>query len=159
MDTMKQWMAVAWKYKYVVIVAFCGLALMLLPQSEASAAPSTQQPSSVERTMAEELEEILSRIQGVGKVQLLLTEARGQCTIYVQDESVSQDSTKTDAVIITDGSRAQTGLVSQVIPPVYQGAIVVCQGGADPVVKLAVVEAVSDATGLSADKITVLKMK
>jgi hypothetical protein len=42
---------------------------------------------------------------------------------------------------------------------VYQGAVVLCQGAADAAVRLAVVEAVSKATGLGADKICVLKMK
>jgi stage III sporulation protein AG len=36
---------------------------------------------------------------------------------------------------------------------------VICQGAADPAVRLAVVEAVADATGLGADRISVLKMK
>ena len=109
--------------------------------------------------MQDNLEAILSKIQGVGRVHVLLTEAQGSRTIYVQDESTSQDSLKTDAVIITDSSRSQTGLVCQVLPPVYQGAVIVCQGGDDPSVRLAVVEAVCDATGLSADRITVTKMK
>ena len=46
-----------------------------------------------------------------------------------------------------------------VLSPTYLGAVIVCQGGDSPTVKLAIVEAVSNATGLSADKITVLKMK
>jgi hypothetical protein len=37
--------------------------------------------------------------------------------------------------------------------------VIVCQGGDQPEVKLAVVEAVCDAVGLTADKISVLKMK
>jgi hypothetical protein len=39
------------------------------------------------------------------------------------------------------------------------GAVIVCQGADKPVVRLAIVEAVADATGLSTDTITVLKMK
>ena len=109
--------------------------------------------------MQESLEAILAKIQGVGRVEVLLTEAAGSQTLYVYDESASGESLKSDAVIITDSARSQTGLVSQVIPPVYLGAVVVCQGGDSPPVRLAVVEAVQAATGLSADKITVLKMK
>ena len=61
--------------------------------------------------------------------------------------------------MVTNEERAQNGLVKQVIPPVFQGAVVVCQGGDQPTIRLAIVEAVADATGLTADKITVLKMK
>ena len=60
---------------------------------------------------------------------------------------------------MTGQDRAQSGLISQVLAPVYQGAVVVCQGGDQPGIRLQVVEAVCDATGLSADKVTVLKMK
>jgi stage III sporulation protein AG len=49
--------------------------------------------------------------------------------------------------------------VRQVIPPKYQGAIIVCQGAEKATVRLQVVEAVVNVTGLTADKITVLKMK
>ena len=159
MDTVKQIRELAGKYKYVLMVVLLGLGLMLIPESGKEIPQEQPAAAEKEATMAEALEQILSRIQGVGKVTVLLTEAQGKRTVYVRDESTSSDSMKSDAVIITDGSRAQKGLVSQVIPPVYLGAIVVCQGGDSPGVRLAVVEAVCDATGLSADKITVLKMK
>ena len=159
MDTLNKLKQLAGKYAYVLIVIFAGLILMLLPGREAADPEShVEAPKEVD-SMQENLEAILSKIQGVGRVHVLLTEAQGSRTIYVQDESTSQDSLKTDAVIITDSSRSQTGLVCQVLPPVYQGAVIVCQGGDDPSVRLAVVEAVCDATGLSADRITVTKMK
>ena len=60
---------------------------------------------------------------------------------------------------MTDGQRGQTGLVRQVLPATYRGAVVVCQGADDPRIRLAIVEAVSMATGLGADRISVLKMK
>ena len=62
-------------------------------------------------------------------------------------------------MILTDGSRAQQALVEQVIPPVYLGAVVLCQGAGSAAVRLSVVEAVSRATGLSTNQIVVLKMK
>jgi stage III sporulation protein AG len=159
MDTLKQMMQLVHKYKYVAAVVLAGLALMLLPGKEEKPTATAVPESRQEVSMEESLESILSKMQGVGRVEVLLTQSQGSRTIFVRDESTSSDSMKTDAVILTDASRAQKGLVSQVIPPVYLGAIVVCQGGASPEVRLAVVEAVCDATGLSADKISVLKMK
>ena len=64
-----------------------------------------------------------------------------------------------DTVIITGSDRSQQGLICQQIPPQYLGAVIVCQGADKAAVRLALVEAVSDATGLSTDAITVLKMK
>ena len=62
-------------------------------------------------------------------------------------------------MIITDSDRKEEGLITQVDPPVYQGAIIVCQGADRGAVRLAIVEAVSRVTGLGADRISVLKMK
>lgn len=159
MVTISQIREMAGKFKYVLIVIAAGIILMLLPEQESTVHPEPQAEIPAAKTIQDALEEILGAIQGVGKVRVLLTEAQGSRTVYVFDESESADSRKADAVILTDTSRAQTGMVAQVIPPVYQGAIVVCQGGDSPSVRLAVVEAVCDATGLTADKITVLKMK
>ena len=61
--------------------------------------------------------------------------------------------------MITDSGRNQTGLIRQINPPVYLGAVIVCQGGDKPAVKLAVAEAVSRVTGLRSHQIVVLKMK
>ena len=84
-------------------------------------------------------------------------------TLYQTDDSTSysdtSNTTRIDTVTVTDDTRNQTGLIQQVIPPTYQGAIVVCQGADSPAVRLAIVEAVSKVTGLGADRISVLKMK
>lgn len=150
------------RYKYVPVVVFAGILLMLLPQRESTAFVEVQ-PSGETADMAQRLEQVLELIQGVGRVRVLLTEAQGSRTLYVYDEDTSRsgesESSRQEAVVITDANRVQSGMVSQIIPPVYQGAVVVCQGGDLASVRLAVVEAVCDATGLSADKITVLKMK
>lgn len=160
---MERMKALAGKYKYVLIVILAGLVLMLLPAKQEESPVSVDQQTVSQPDMQESLELILTKIQGVGKVKVLLTQAQGERTIYVFDESSSRsgdsESLKSDAVILTDAERAQKGMVSQVIPPVYLGAIVVCEGGDQASVRLAVVEAVCDATGLSADKISVLKMK
>ena len=161
MDIRSQLMHLIKEYKYVALILAIGLLLMLLPEKQKQEAVPTADP--VSETAEDRLEEILSQIQGVGKVRVLLTVARGEQTIYVYDLDTSQSegsgSERQEAVIITDTERSQQGLVAQILPPVYQGAVVVCQGGDLPGVQLAVVEAVCDATGLSADKISVLKMK
>ena len=151
------------KYKYVLLILALGVILMLIPaniQPEGESQPPATE-SSVSR--AQELEDILGQIAGVGCVRVLLTEASGAETVYQinEDRTASEDSQsiRTEAVIITDSSREEAGLVRTVTPPVYLGAIIVCQGGANPAVRLSIVEAVSDVTGLGSDRITVLKMK
>lgn len=148
------------KYKYVVLVLVLGIVLMSLPtKSEKEEPTQPTESASFPLDPSEELAEILSQIEGVGKVRVMLTHATGPETIYQTDEDSTADSIRVETVIITDENRAQTGLVKTVTPATYLGAIVVCQGAERPSVKLAIVEAVSNVTGVSADRITVLKMK
>lgn len=151
----------AWlkKFRYPLLVLALGLVLMALPgirtgqeTTTPTAAQTRQEPD-----MALLLTDILGRIEGVGKVQVLLSVAAGEQVIYQTDTDAN--GIRKETVIITDSSRNEQALVSQVLPKEYRGAIVVCQGGDSPAVRLAVVEAVRRATGLGADCIAVLKMK
>lgn len=145
------------KYQYVLFVVLVGVFLMLIPEKK----EQTQIHATAEITAVPDLEmelsTILSKITGVGKAEVLLTEASGSRTVYQMDTRQSQNNM--DTVIVTDSNRQESGLVQQVMPPVYKGAIVVCQGADSASVKLSVVEAVKSVTGLSSDCITVLKMK
>lgn len=149
------------KYKFVLLILFAGIVLMSIPAEEPE---ETETSHNVEVPEAEdpsaELEQILGQIEGVGRVQVLLTEASGAQTIYQSDEDRSSDgSIRVETVIISDGNRAEQGLVQTVTPPTYLGAIIVCQGADSPSIRLSIVQAVSNVTGISSDRITVLKMK
>ncbi len=153
------------KNRYAILVLLAGLVLILLPTGKKvqSNDADTESTHLHYTTTQEQLTQILSHLEGAGKVEVLLTYAYGEETVYQtnDNDAVSSDTstTKYDTVIITDADRNESGLIRQINPPVYLGAIVVCQGADDPGIKLAVVEAVSKATGLGADKISVLKMK
>lgn len=147
------------KYKYVLIVLAAGVVLMLLPgkkeQSQTQIPVESQQVQD-RWDITDALTEILSQIKGAGEVKVLLTVAGGQNTIYQYD---ADGSGRKETVIVTDGDRNQSGLIQRVDPPIYQGAIIVCQGADNDVVKLHIIEAVARVTGLGTDKISVLKMK
>ncbi len=154
------------KFKYVILILAVGLILMLLPEKTETAAASEkpQEQTLVPSPSVEErLSSLLSQLQGAGKTQAMLTIYRGEQTLYQTDEDNSTTDSGTDVskqtVTVTDGSRNQYGLIQQVNPPVYLGAIILSQGADDPQVRLAIVNAVSSVTGLGADKICVLKMK
>ncbi len=153
------------KYKYAIILFLVGVMLMLFPSNLFSKIENKQVTEIVPQTesVQDQLEDILSYIKGAGNVKVMLKEALGEETIYQinEDISISDSSTetKTDVITITDQDRNENGLIKQINPPKYLGAIVLCQGGDDPAVKLAITDAVSKITGLGADKIAVLKMK
>lgn len=155
------------KYKFVFLILLIGIILMMIPSSfsqknsrknEKIGNAAVENISSVQ----DELEKILSCMKGAGNVKVMLKESSGIETVYQtsEDSSVSDttSSIKTNVITVTDSDRKEQGLVKQINPPKYQGAIILCQGADDPAVKLAITDAVSKITGLGADKIAVLKM-
>ena len=153
------------KYRLVIIVLLAGILLLVFPdgekKKEESMPVSTEE--SLQESLQDSLEEILSQISGAGKVSVLLTQAAGKETIYQIDENTSAEnggsSSHRQTVLISGTGREETGLVRQVKEPTYLGAVIVCQGADNAAVRLAVVEAVRSATGLTTDRISVLKMK
>lgn len=145
------------KYRYVVLVILAGVVLMCLPSEKETVA--VQEESQSQPQLQEELETLLGRLEGAGKVKVLLTQATGAKTTYQTDENVREDTRQSDTVLVTGSDRSQTGLVQQVDPPRYQGAVILCQGAQRASVRLAIVEAVANATGLPTNRISVLKMK
>ena len=159
---LPQWLK---KYRYPILVLALGLVLMVLPGRSKKTEPVPVEKTVTEQTgsISTELAQILGRIQGVGKVEVMLTVKTGETTVYQTDEDISTTETgstvRKETVIVTNSDRQQEALVSQILPPEYLGAVIVCQGADDVQVRLAVVEAVSKATGLGSDRISVLKMK
>ena len=144
-------------YKYPILTVLVGLAILLLPTSHEPAQPEPVVQSAAAEPLEKRLEAILSGIAGAGQVQVLLTEESGRQTLY-QTDTRSDDSSRTeDTVLVEDAARTETGLVRQTMEPKYRGAVVLCDGADQSVVRLAVVEAVSCVTGLGADRICVLK--
>ena len=142
-----------------------GILLMIIPNGAEKTQTATRVVTQKEDTasMEKRLSEMLSKIDGVGMVEVMLTIEEGEKRVFQADveETKNGESTKDrfETVIVTDGDRTESGLLLQENPPVYRGAIVICQGGDDPQTRLAVTEAVSRITGLKSNCISVLKMK
>lgn len=153
------------KYKYAIIVVIVGLILMLIPsnigQDRQSVSDIPVENNSLYLT-SEALSKILQSVEGAGRVQVLLSTASGEKTLYQTNNDTSSSNSETqtnsETVIVTDAQRNEAGLITQINPPTYLGAIVVCEGADSAAVRLAVTQAVAKITGLNADKICVLKM-
>ena len=146
------------QYRYGILILVLGIGLMLLPNQKTEMSAPMAVKTDAEDFSAD-LEQILTQIYGVGRVKVMLTQAEGEITVYQEDIDRSSDSVREDTVLVSGDTRQEMGLVRQVIPPKYLGAVIVCQGGDRASVQLSVVEAVSAVTGLTTDRITVLKMK
>ena len=154
------------RYKYVLLIAALGAALLLWPGStrageteEKTSGQSGIQTVPVRETEAA-MEAILSEISGVGRVDVMLTLHSGSELVLAEDAALrySGDAQAPDSYErSTDTVTASGGVVvRQEIYPQYRGALVVCDGGNNDRVRLAVVNAISALTGLGTDKIAVV---
>ena len=137
------------KYKYVMIVLLAGIVCLAWPSKD-----------------QQEMEDILSKMQGVGELRLMLTLDQGSSKALAQDASLNYSgapaapedySRSASTVVVSKSGSGESVVVLHETYPQFRGALVVCQGGGDPAVRLAVIEAVSALTGLGSDKISVVK--
>lgn len=153
------------KYKFVLLAAALGAALLLWPAKTPETAESpparTDGGAGTARDMEESMENILAEISGVGRVDVMLTLHSGRELVLAEDAALrysgsaqSPDSYErsTDTVTTANGV-----VVRQEVYPQYRGALVVCDGGNSDRVRLAVIDAVSALTGLGTDRIAVVK--
>jgi len=148
-------------------VALIGAGLLLWPSGTAGTALSSAPADAAQtRDLEAEMEEILSTMSGVGQTKVLLTlESDGEQRLaqntelrYSGETASPEDySRRSEPVLVDGGSGGEEVVVTRRSAPTYRGALVVCQGGDRAEVKLAVTEAVSALTGLTADRVTVAK--
>ena len=157
------------QYKYAILTVALGVFLLLLPSGGEKTADVAGTPSAAERfdraALQSEMEEILSSLDGVGRLSLMLTVDGGGKYELAQDEDSAQkrrdgtdeeQSRKTETVVLGSGTNAGVGVTRSSYPE-FVGALVVCEGAGRADVRLAVTQAVSALTGLPSDKITVVK--
>lgn len=154
------------KYRYAAIILVIGIIFMLWPSNKTainSSSETTIENHTHSDTLEHRLANILEKVNGAGKVEVMISEQKGEETIFQnnsdQTTSAENNSLRTETVLVSDSDRAENGLIRQVNPPILQGAVIVCQGADSPSVRLAIVDAVSKVTGLGSDCISVLKMK
>ena len=157
-------LAVLNKYKSVLLVAALGALLLLWPMEKKTveATEDTSARTALDLGKTEKaMEEILGKIGGVGRVEVMLTLQSGGELVLAQDSSLrysgnvqSPDNYERSTQPVTDGGGV---VVTQEVYPQYRGALVVCEGGGNDAVRLQVIAAVSALTGLGSDRIAVVK--
>ena len=166
-DMAKEWLGklgqIWTKYRYALLVALCGAALMLIPwgskEEKSRELPETESfdLDAVER----ELEDLLSAWDGVGRCKVMLTLERSEEIVYVTEGSKSVTEGGSDEKIALGkitGDDGESALVRQKLSPVYRGALVLCDGAEDDGVQLRVTTAVASLLGLGSDRISVEPM-
>ncbi len=144
-----------------------GLALLLLPGGKKTTQKSNAAASAAQTDYAAETErrltQMLQQIAGAGQVSVMLTLETGERVEYQTDVQASSDGAQSSesrkTVILSEGSSYDKAAVAATTYPRFQGALIVCEGADSAAVRLRLLEAaVSAVTGLSTDRITVVKM-
>ena len=159
----EKWRDILKKYRFAALVALAGVVLMLLPGKKDSmpdAETAERETFSLEET-ERRMAEVLGAMDGVGRVQVMLTLKNGPELELAEDaDDTDRDGElrrQREPVTLNRGSGYQDVVVTRETYPVYLGAVVVCQGAGSGGVRLAVTEAVAALTGLPADRITVVQ--
>lgn len=127
--------------------------------------------TEVETNLEDRLENILSKISGVGSVEVLITyqESGSISPLYNEtssnsktEEAIEAGNTKTTETteskkeIIVDS--ASQPIIEKSVNPKIEGAIITAQGASNSKVKENIISAVEAATGLATHKIQVFEM-
>lgn len=149
------------KLFYALVIGVSGLLLILFSQvgSYDKTAKANDGGEAVlsESELSEKLENIIEAIDGAGKCKVMLIYEGSYETVYAADES-EDDTQKEKEYIIIDSESGEDGLKMKVIYPEIKGVAVVCQGGANPVIKEQIISLVSALFNISSNKISVAKM-
>ena len=124
--------------------------------------------------LKENLEEILSKINGVGKVNILITYSESSQIMAMYNENTKETSTEekdtsggtrlikeSDTqkdVIYKEDDGIKEPITQKTIMPKIEGAIITAEGAADAITKTNIVQAVEAVTGLATHKIQVFEM-
>ena len=165
----KKFLKAIGQYKFVFLVAVVGIILLMWPAGERvdePAAPSqiVNEESSI-RTLETEMEQILSKMNGVGRVDVMLTLQSGAELVLASNTTLRysgsphnpDDYDRSSETVTVSGGNGSDVIVTQAISPQYRGALIVCDGGDSDSVRLRIIEAVAALTGLGSDRIAVVR--
>lgn len=136
---------------------------------------SLQVSSNTTNELEMKLEYILSKIQGVGEVNVFINYSESSEIIPMYNESTQTSNTEetdtsggtrtieeTDSqkeIIYEENDGEKTVITQKVIEPQIEGAIITAKGAGNAEVKTSIIQAVEAVTGLATHKIQVFEME
>ena len=151
--------------RLIVILGIAGMGCILLSsflpaKTETAEIPQETSGADDYRTQLEsDLTAMLSAMEGVGRVQVLVTLEGGEEYCYAKsgDRTVSGSQTKSSVSYVTVGG-SREALLESVAHPAITGVVIACSGGGSPAVQEAVNRAAAVACGLPSNRIYVTKL-
>lgn len=161
--------AVLDRYKFVIAAAVLGALLLLWPWNEtdeeiaAAVQPAAQQWDVSELEIR--MEQILSKISGVGRVDVMLTLESGGELVLATDSNLRYSGSpqnpdnydRSSETVTISGGNGTDVVITQERSAKFRGALIVCEGGDNDKVRLKIIEAVCALTGLGSDRVAVVR--
>ncbi len=148
-------------YIIIVICAIVLLAALNLTESKSEQSKEiaesgkeaifAEDDDEYENKIRVELENVISQIEGVGKVSIMITFEGSSTNEYQTDMDISETDETSKTVIIGN----KEALIKSVKKPAAVGVLVVCEGGDSLKVKEKVINAVSTVLNISSNRVYV----
>lgn len=136
---------------------------------------STDPDADYARQLEQRLRDILARMEGVGKVRVMITLSSSQELVVAREQpcirsstnendgqggnrSVNQLEMEENTVYRTSGSESEPYVI-KTLPPRVEGVVVVAEGAGSGTVNRTIVELIQALFGVEAHKIKVVKME
>lgn len=160
--------------RFLVALGLIGAALLIFANGigteqnkseneQVSYSASTQQTDEIQNR----LEEILSQIEGVGRVSILITYEDSGRNIYVMEGSYEEERRETSSEtsekssqnesVVTGGGTDKEPLLETFVTPAIKGVVVVCDGGGDDIIRERIINTVATALQIRTSRIYVTK--
>jgi len=167
------------KLKYVVLLALVGTLLILFStfttkkektnKNEIENISKKMTTEEYSKNLENKLNNIISKIKGVGKSEIFVTIENGTENIYANSEkkTVNENenfsgkmSKRNDVqkdVVVIDSEKGKQALVIMQKEPTIKGVLVVCDGADDVTVVENVVNAISKSLNIKRNRLSVVK--
>ena len=157
------------KRRILLAVGVAGILLIaaseLLPRrstpQEEPTDTATLSASQVEQALEERITALLSRTEGVGQCQVMVTLEHGAQFVYATDQSTTatagEQTSGSEKTLVVETDAGPVGLLVTEVQPAVKGVAVICDGGGDPAVQERVSALVTAALDISARRVCVAK--
>ncbi len=158
--------------KVLCVIFILGIALLMLPggskkNSENSNVKTTDDFTSYQKELEEDLCKIISKIKGVGKVDVMIILEDTGNTYFAKDES--QNTVNNDGetsknrnsthVLKKESSNSEEALITKKTYPEISGVLICAKGADDPQIKNNIIKASRALLGVKSNRIEVLERK
>ncbi len=169
------------KIRIIVTIGILGIVLILLSELLAPKSKIVNEVNSQESSLSvsnEKLEQqvyaLVTSIDGVGRAKVMVTLDTSVEYVYAKEQKSDTDVTKDisengnaktsqkdkteEKYIFVDGSVGQQPLLTTEKAPRVKGVVVVCEGGDDKLVQSRIIDAVTTAFDIGANRVCVTRM-